>query len=157
MGESVDSNTFNMSGVILSSSLSGAIQHTLRHEESILLVDGPNVKVKLSAADIEAITKTRDLAKSKETTYVSIGASLIKDKNGLPVKDISLEQGQKAFDYVEDKTDPNITGFDLDMDSGKVTLKFDEVMKLESLKRKFLTLQNLIQNPTESFTLNGEN
>merc|ERR1712188_266223 len=72
--ESVDSNTFNMSGVILSSSLSGAIQHTLRHEESILLVDGPNVKVKLSAADIEAITKTRDLAKSKETTYMSIGA-----------------------------------------------------------------------------------
>jgi hypothetical protein len=155
--ETVVPGTFNLSGVVLAVSNTGGKHHTLQKEQSVISVDGPEIKVKLTASDVEALAKDKELAKSQESTFISFRPSFVQDTNGFPVKEILLNNGKKAFEFIQDETDPSITGFDLDMDSGMVKLKFDEVMKLESFRRQLLTLQNLVRNPTESFNLKSDN
>jgi hypothetical protein len=154
--ESVVPSTFNLSGVVFAVSSAGGKQHSLQKEQEIISSGGPEIKVKLTASDIEALAKDKELAKSVGSTYISFGSSFVKDTSGYPIKEILVSKGKKALKFIEDETDPSITGFDLDMNSGMVKLKFDEVMKLESFRRQLLTLQNLVRSPTESFTLNSD-
>lgn len=153
----VDPTLFNLTGVVFSVNATGTTQHTLHKEESIISLSGPEIKIKLAAVDIQALTKERYLAKSEESTFISFGANFARDTSGLTAVEIPSNNGKRAKLFIKDETDPNIIGFDLDMDNGMIKLKFDEVMKHNSFKRQLLKLQNAIRNPTESFGLKPSN
>jgi hypothetical protein len=97
--------------------------------------------VVLLDVDINKKTKDEGLAIDKDTTNIVIGDTLIKDMAGNAITPIIGGNAQKAAAYTPDTTRPELQTFDLNMDTGVITLHFLETMDVSTLRVDFLTLQ----------------
>ena len=73
----------------------------------------------------------------------------VNDMNGNPVvasNDVAVQL------LVPDAKNPKIKSFNLDLDTGLLTLQFNEIMNISSLKRQLFTLLGR-EDSTESFAL----
>jgi len=114
---------------------------------------GPQVTAQLSQADIDRLAENETLATQRNNTYVSLEPGFIEDVSGNPVQSISVAERALAGAFSADTTKPDLTGFDLDMDTGLMTFTFNEVMRLDSLRRDAISLHNESAQPGESFNL----
>ena len=87
---------------------------------------------------------------SANDTYLSITEDTVQDMFGNKVEDIDDTQAMQVASYQPDITAPVLLSFDLDMNSGVVTLYFNEVVNAESLNVLTITVHNSTV-PTDSF------
>ena len=148
--EPVDITTVNISHFIL--------QETVRNVEAIgnriTLTGGtfsyldPEINQKktlilqFTADDYRTIVLDDAIAKSQETTHISLPLGAVFDFAGNPLVDIPENEGSPVQQLIEDSSIPQLLEYDLDIDSGLLTLEFDNVMNPATLNPSALAIQN---------------
>jgi len=90
--------------------------------------DRVNLQIYLSQADMNGIKRLPALARTVQNTYLRLLDSAVKDTNGLGCAEIDPASAVQASAVSPDITTPVMAGFDLNMNSGIVTISFDEVI-----------------------------
>merc|ERR1712098_676749 len=95
--------------------------------------DNATVLVALSVEDMNALKQTRGLATSANDTFLVMTEAAIRDTNNNTVQAIVDGQALPVTRYTRDSTPPRLLEFDLDMNTGLLTLSFSEIMNIDSL------------------------
>ena len=121
------------------------------------LNDSTVVEVSLDIDDQNAIKRIRSLATSLNNSYLSILSGAILDMNQNPVVEVNSTNAQQAITFMEDLTDPTLTAFDLDLNTGMIFLFFDETVEADSVDLIQITLQDdrPASSSNNTYTLTG--
>ena len=112
------------------------------------------IDVSLLPNDLNRLKALPDLASQRSNTYLSITSGTVKDMNDNLVNSRSMSDALLVNEYTRDETEPGITGFDLDYNSGVLTVYFDETVDLGTLDSRALTFQNTMDgSDTNTHTL----
>ena len=114
----------------------------------------PEIIVRIHTTDLDEIKRREYLATSVNDTYLYISSSAVSDMFGNKVEEILPEDALQADDFISDSIRPNLIGFRLDMNSGIVTLTFDETVNSTSIDTGGFTFQSSSSDPVlQSYTL----
>ena len=150
--ETVDASTLKGDQFTLQNAASSATQSYTLSDGSSNSTDGTTVKFVIQTTDINAVKEKDGLAIDKATTYLVIKPDAILDMSGNKVIERTILNGEQVETYTDDKTKPQLSSFDLDLDASQLTLSFDETVDSSSLIVTRLTLQNAVTR-TVSHTL----
>ena len=154
--ETVDTSTFSIISVALQEQQSDPTQTvSLTSGSSTSSPDGVEVVIALSMNDFNSITATFPLASMNDNTFITLAHSTVLDTNGNPSVEISSDNTLQITNHTADRTPPTLVVFDLDVDSGVLTLVFSESVNASSFVPSQVTLQNMHSSPVEIYTLNG--
>ena len=92
--------------------------------------------------DYKAIVLDRFFGKSIETTHISLPLGAVFDFAGNPLVDVPETNAVRVQELIEDLTIPKLLEYDLDLNTGLVTLEFDNVMNPATLDPSAITFQN---------------
>ena len=95
------------------------------------------------------------LAQEEANTFISIAPEVVQDMEGLYAQEIFNTTAllvSPTGRYIPDKVGPNLTSFDLDADTGLLTLEFDETVYAETLQLSKLVIQSHYMNVTSNYT-----
>lgn len=152
--EPVQARAIDVSRITLQSNYSTSFysqSHTLTSGVGTRVMTGNGLtqEIILSYTDSAAIKLLTRLAKSLATTYISVLTSTFFDTSAAEntARSISVETAHKASAYTADITNPILQSYDLDMDSGELTLYFSEPVQSSKIDATKITLQ---QYPLES-------
>eukprot|EP00042_Codosiga_hollandica_P059493 m.918095 g.918095 ORF g.918095 m.918095 type:complete len:4523 (+) comp60173_c0_seq1:4307-17875(+) len=161
--ETVNVSSFNPSSVTVqdlpsSSSLVGEPHGFLKNEWALTGGVVPSAysttfTLSLLKADFDAIRMHATLAVDLASTYLRLAADGIFDMRGLGVAAMADGQAIRAAAYVSDSVRPTLVSFTLNMNSGVLTLSFDEVVRATATSVTGLTLQNRVSAATATLTL----
>ena len=161
--ETVDVSTLNVSAIYLQpSNLSlqeDQFSFTAGNESDSTFStsnDWPEIVVNIGIEDMNEIKRRTDLATSNATTFLSITQLAIQDMNGNDVESILNDNAIQVTNYTEDTTNPMLTNFSIDLDSGSLQLTFDETVNFSSINFTRLSIINN-QAPTNIVKLSGGN
>ena len=87
-------------------------------------------------------------------TYISLPIGAVYDIAGNPSVQIPSSNGTQVQRLIEDNTIPELINYDLDVDAGTLTLRFDNVMNPDTLDPTAITIQDAPM-ATFSHTLTG--
>eukprot|EP00912_Choanoflagellata_sp_UC4_P002250 UC4_evm1s1427 len=155
--EAVDVTRLSASKITLVSSdaTTGAVEYSLKGgkasgwevKEKYSSEVSVDVTLDLTPEDANTVKQFRALAASANTTYIKVSSGLVYDKavlDSMGKANPSLEAGPMRVDqYTEDKTEPELVSFKLDMNETVMVLRFSETVKGETLDVSRLTLVNV--------------
>ncbi|KAL5489587.1 hypothetical protein EMCRGX_G018697 [Ephydatia muelleri] len=123
--------------------------------------NGLQVQINLSSYDLDALKSPPILCKSLVTCYARLNSSFIQDMSGNPVQPVSSTSTNYVFNYpvtyISDTTPPVITAFDLDLNSYLITFMFNEIVRANSFKPTYATIQSSPFSNATAVTLTGAN
>ena len=152
--EPVNVSSLNIDGLILSE-YQGANETDQYHRLSKGLYpqytdtqseNGVIIVLRLGTFDLYDIQRKRSLATTAANSFLTIERGAVLDMNDLPVENNTLSLDTANF--IADTTPPIVTGFELDVDEGSLSLTFDETVDAATLDPGKLTL--LQSNDTTS-------
>lgn len=112
--------------------------------------DGTEVTVYLGWIDLNEIKRLTDLAVDPSSTYITITSDAIRDMNdNAVVPRMDGDDSLPVAFFTPDSISPNLHTFNIDMNSGILTLEFTETVLAESLNVTQITLLSS-QNETDS-------
>ena len=153
--ETVNINSFDVSTISLYGDYN-TTSYTLTGGEISVLQNDTLFTLILTTADLNEVKKIETLATSLENTFISFNSSLLMDMNENYVES---ETRRQANDFVEDRVDPELTSFHLDMNLGRLILTFSETVRASSLSPQSISFQNtndsIADISTNSTTING--
>ena len=155
--ETVRFATFNATTITFVNNETSTI-YTVRHHPpsrgaSVTEYDSTVITLTLANDDLNEIKILSDLAVSRMTTYIALETYTVADMRGNPLNVSNLPQIVAV--YEDDITRPELTGFDLDLDNGLLTLYFSETVNVSTLDIEEITLQPTVEEttPALSYTL----
>ena len=152
--ETVDIFTFNVSEVSLQSQQDSFVLYQLHTPNSIFPSNADNTfSLSLSNEDINYIKRNINLGTNTSNTFMSITSSTIFDMNRNRVVVVNRNDALQASSVVPDVTSPVLERFDLDMNSGVMTLIFSETVNVRSVNLNEISLVNRNRRFTSSYTL----
>ncbi|GMH88778.1 hypothetical protein TrST_g6209 [Triparma strigata] len=97
---------------------------------TVLSSDGLTINVDLGLKNLNDIKALSPLGINTEKTYLSISTPAIKDiaGNDMSLAYLSIYEGKQPTSFTPDTTTPTLQWYDLDMDSGTLTLHFSETI-----------------------------
>ena len=117
--------------------------------QSILLSGGVStqpvstvVLIGLSEADRNTIKSLTDLLINTSNSFISFPSSMVEDMHSNPVNPITSSSARVIAPVTADSTSPVIYSFDMDLDTGVLSLYFDETVDLSILSVSSLSLQS---------------
>ena len=151
--EAVNESTLDPTGLTLRSenATNATAIYTLTNG-TVIQAEQTIVKVQITEYDLNNIKALLDLATDLADTYLTIEEASVLDTSGNPVLGSTPEDATAISDLTEDGTRPELLAFDLDLDSGNLTLTFSETVLATSLNPTAFTFQSL-----ESLALMAEN
>ena len=156
--ETVDAATFVPSRIALQADASSGSQLlTLSAASNVTQSAGEPTKIvlTLTAEDVESIRNRTSLVRTKPATYLVAQDDAVRDASGLALVAVPGSAAMPVSAYNVDFVQPEVVGFDLDLNLNRVVLRFSETVTLASLQTTYITLQNSASNPTSSLTLGG--
>ena len=158
--ESVDTQTLNVTYLTLTAGRNitdDELSYTLTESSFTISRNLPEVVINLSRLDLNEI-KRRELATSMIDTFVFLSNLLIEDTFGNEIVEVPPEDAVMVMNFVDDFIDPVLVDFDLDMNTGTLTLSFTETVNTSSLDTSGITFYNAITPAmsTETYQLGGE-
>ena len=137
--ETIDSNTFTAGGVqLLSSPSRGAVTYTL--SDGSLTEDDYTVSLQLSTSDLNNIKLLDEIGNTENDTYILLQPFTVLDTSGNELLQVPISSAIRASVIVQDATNPELTSFTLDLDTGILQLLFSEVVLVASLDLTQFTL-----------------
>lgn len=115
----------------------------------------PVIYINISKLDLDLLKENRQVATDISNTYISLTNMTILDTSGNGVTPIYDGMALNASLYVRDEISPVLEMFDLDVDSGQLTLYYSETVDIFSLDPTKITLQNEAIFGMTSLTLTG--
>ena len=140
--ETVNVKTFNISAITIQSDAYEPQTSVQLSAGELLNENDPIVNVKLADADLNSLKFRTELATSTEDTFISAPSNLVQDMAGNQLTAITPSNALNASEVVEDIISPILLNYDLDMDSGYITLYFSESVNESSLVFSAVTFQN---------------
>jgi len=143
--EQVVKSTFAPSKVTLQFSETDKSKfHTLSNDG--VTNDGSNNRelvVSLDDADVIALKENLDLCKDKPTTWLSMGAGVVQDVAENEAVAIVSGSAKQVEDYTQDGKGPVLQSYTLNMQTGLMSLTFDEIMAINTLTAGAALLQSV--------------
>ena len=153
--ETVDASTLFVRSITLQSSSDSSVDsYTLR--SSTLEVgseDAPEVVISLSSGDLNQIKSRPSLATNSSNAYLSILSNTIQDMVGLNVESVFPTSASPVRTFTPDTTGPSITIFSIDMNTGILTLTFNEYILQETFNVSLVGLRASRASDAESYFL----
>ena len=152
--ETVDVSTIDLTGITLQQTSMGfqASSHTLTNGRLVTTNDAPVVVAEITNDDLNVL-KTRDIACTNTSTWVTLTNNTILDVSGYPV--IPILSGLNAIPvsrYTPDSTPPSLLGFSLDVTAETLTLSFNESVDFQSLDVSQITLASGVNITGDNLT-----
>ena len=147
--EAVNITSFNLYGVTLSSGL-------VYNESTVIPLTGGSVSdidrsivyFNLTLLDLNVIKRFSDgFGKVENATLLRLSAVSVLDTSNNPVNGTV---GLEVSTIIPDAIEPRVTGFDLDMNSGYLTLYLTETVFAEDVQPSEISLQNAFTFATSS-------
>ena len=153
--ETVDFSSLNSMLLSFHSSLSDPKPYRLQNAVPIGL-NSPIIVLNLTATqyDLNQLKLRPELAIDETSTYIQLEDGAILDLS-LPPNAISLSPLTQAGLVFPDRTPPNVISFTVNLNSGTLTLVFDEVVNTSSLDVTAVRLQNSANGSGSYFQLTG--
>jgi len=98
--------------------------------------------IKLIKDDLEKIKAIRSLATTASTTYAVIEASFATDMRPNQIAAITADDAKVATGFGPDGTSPNLDSYDLNVETGKLVLHFDETIDYSKVEPTAITLHS---------------
>ena len=119
--------------------------------------DGFEVVIELAEHTYNDLLANRNLATSKNDTYVTIGADVVKDVGNLDIVPVTDGNALQVSVYIDDETRPYLKNYTLDINTGRLLLSFSETVAVSTLNISYIGLQNEQGvSPSESLQLTGD-
>ena len=93
----------------------------------------PRLTIEISDTDLNRIKFLSQLATTANNTYLRLTQYAIQDMNGNMVNAIPNGFAYLVATYIADSTNPDLTGFSLDLNTGTLHLTFSEIVNTSSL------------------------
>ena len=152
--ETVDAPTLMLSHLTLQDGTSASSNFSLLTSTSSIELN-PLIYINISKSDLDRLKENRMVARSRNTTYITITNMTILDTSGNGVVPIQDGMAMRTRMFVPDQTPPILEGFDLNIDSGLLTLYYSETVDIFSLDPTKITLQSDSSVNATLFTLGG--
>jgi len=144
--ETIDASTFVPSQTKVDGpGSSGGV--TLDDNSAVVDTDGTLVQVNIGAASLDLIKQF--LAEETETVHIVMTIGAFFDM--APVGNALVAVQKDIYNLVEDSTKPTLENWELDMETGTITLHLSEIVKINSLATEFFTIHGT--DSVEEFTL----
>ena len=159
--DTVNLTTFNQSGIVIQESLNATASgsaNTLRLADGVASrsVDGLSVTLNISVDDLNELKRNLNIATGPDNTFLVIETGTILDLAGNNLVGIPDSSALQPAQFINDTTPPELLSFDLDMNTGNITLTFNETVNSESIEVVEFTLQNAAETPTQSYTFSSD-
>ena len=115
--------------------------------------DGIVVTIRLSVTLGRALKTSSTTATSIDDTFVQVSAGLVNDLSSRPSVEISDGSAKQASNFVSDNLPPDVDSFTLDLNTGDLTITFDEF--ITSLDPSGIIIVNDPSSPTANYTLSN--
>jgi hypothetical protein len=150
----IDASTFTPSLLLIQnkSSIIGSSSHIIATSVSSIK-SSDEILVYFSNSDFNAVKANLYLATQINNTYISFPPTLAQDIEGRNVIGVSDTSAQRASSYIRDVTPPQLESYDIDMDSGTMTMTFTESVLLASFRPNQLSLQDNPTSPSATYHL----
>ena len=140
--ETILVSSLDVSGITLVNSDASPTRNYTLTNSSLLnnSYDDTVVPIQLSVFDSNEIKKIIDLATNENDTYLLVTNDTVSDMRFNQV--VPITSPEQVLDFTDDKTQPTLDGFVVDMDSRMLILYFSETVNSSSLQVEEITLQN---------------
>ncbi|EGD82840.1 hypothetical protein PTSG_11403, partial [Salpingoeca rosetta] len=88
--------------------------------------DGLYVVIDLSVEDLLGVLRVPGLARTRDTTFLTMDATALDDFAGLDVAVVTSDSPQQALAFVADTAAPTLVSFDFNLTAGDLALTFSE-------------------------------
>ena len=139
LSESVNITSFDVMQVTLQSSDSSPFEQLTLNGGLVSLTTSTTIAVTLLISDLNTLKQTPDLASVPSNTFLSLTPRTVQDMNGNMVVSVTMSSAEGVREFTEDISGPTVSSFDLDYDTGVVSLYFDETVDLAYLDPSALT------------------
>ena len=101
----------------------------------------------LTSQDLNEIKRLDDLATciQSNNSYLSAPYGFVNDTSENPALEIPETDALRASEFRQDMIPPMVTGFDIDMNSGLLTIYFSETVNSSTLQVSSFSIQNAMQ------------
>ena len=149
--ETIDSSSFNPSGVILQSLFSGGADVTMyRLTGGSVSNNSVSVTITLEDEDVDNIVLSPFLCTTRGNCYLSLTAEAFSDiaENSL----VPVSDGRLGQVFVPDNIPPQLTDFEVNLEASTLILTFSEVVSTVAFNARGITLQSDF-NSSDGYTL----
>ena len=158
--ETVDTQTLNVTHITLTADRNitdDEFSYSLTESSVSVSRNLPEIVINLSTLDLNEI-KQRELATMDFDTFIFLSELAIADTFGNQIVEVEPQDAIMVMDYTEDTIDPFLVDFDLDMNTGTLTLSFTETVNTSSLDTSGITFYNMISPAmsTQTYRLGGD-
>ena len=112
------------------------------------------VRLDFNEEDYRSVVLQPNIGTAVETTHISLPRETVADFNGNLLRGNTVNNFSQVLTLQDDNRPPLLTEFDLDVNTGTLTLEFDNVMNPATLATSGVTIQNR-ERATASYTLTG--
>jgi hypothetical protein len=100
------------------------------------------ITVKLSQGDLDSIKLGLVIARSNESTFLTLTSNALTDMETNPVVAIENGAGLPVSDYTADNRRPELVSVHFNLNTGRLTLGFSEIVNATSLQVPEITMQD---------------
>ena len=111
------------------------------------------LEVMINVEDLNAVKALLDLATSTANTFLSFTSNITRDYAFNEAEPIASSNAVPVSSFIPDTTTPTLIYFSLDMNTGELTLTYDETISASSFDPTLITLQNSTVSPSTLFNL----
>ena len=149
--ETVLSSTLVVSKLILQDALVASLSYRLTNRVDLIQLSLSSIQLNISDSDIAGIRSQSPLAQSMAQTFLTIEANCIQDTILL----LNLGTTISVTGYSADLVNPKlfISPGTLDLNTGILTLTFDDTLDVESVNIQFATFYNTSNSVGDNHTL----
>ena len=156
--ETVNISTFNPTNLTLidTAAPEPLIRYRIRNPGTLFTDDdSPIIEFRLDDEDLNAIKLDTGLYSALATAFISLTPDAVIDMSDNLIFAVNFSHAIRASEYTFDETPPILENFELDLNSSRIILSFDEAVNLLNFNPAVITLQNAYENATRSYTLEG--
>ena len=140
--ESVNVTSFDPTRVMFQSS-SSSPSHFFTLTGGLVSQDvSTTIDVDFQVADLNILKQMVGLASAGADTYISFASGLVEDMNGNSVESVGMQEAEAVTLFTEDTTSPRLLSFNMDFNSGIVTIAFDETVDLSTVTPSAITFHD---------------
>ena len=131
----VNTSTFNPTSIILQSRASRRSMEwvTLSSQSYTDSPVGFSIAVSIDNANINEVKAIRSLCTSESDCFMSVAASALRDPHGRGINPISDGRALRVRSYTPDTTPPEVQSWELDMNTGRITILFSETIDVTAV------------------------
>ena len=145
--ETVNSTSLDTTSLTFHNAASGGTQsYKLVYPYVSVTTPSDVINVTIDNNDLNVVKNLTMLAVNRMTTYLEIGTGGINDQDSNP---ISTVERRMVAEFEPDLTPPELLYFVIDMDSGVLTLEFNETINFQSVQPTFFALRHNATIPAD--------